>query len=144
MAHSLESLGKLGKSDLARLVVDYQNRFDAALNNTNSELLDLKNKFTKLESNLEVSRNINKKLVDQVTMLEQNSWENEHYVRREWIEISGIPWSIEQIGLEKTALNDFDKTDAPVDQQNTEACHRLKSDNNGRSNKVIVKFSKFG
>ena len=81
MAHSLESLGKLGKSDLARLVVDYQNRFDAALNNTNSELLDLKNKFTKLESNLEVSRNINKKLVDQVTMLEQNSWENEHYVR---------------------------------------------------------------
>ena len=83
MAHSRESLGKLGKSDLARLVVDYQNRFDAALNNTNSELLDLKNKFTKLESNLEVSRNINKKLVDQVTMLEQNSWENEHYVRRE-------------------------------------------------------------
>ena len=144
MAHTLESLGKLGKSDLARLVVDYQNRFDVALNNKNSELLDLKNKFTKLESNLGVSRNINKKLVDQVIILEQNSWENEHYVRREWIGISGIPWSTEQIGLEKTALNNFDKTDAPVDQQNNEVCHRLKSDNNGRSNKVIAKFSKFG
>ena len=29
-----------------------------------------------------------------------------------------------------------------VDPQNTEACHRLKSDGNGRSNKVIMKFSK--
>ena len=32
--------------------------------------------------------------------------------------------------------------DAPVDPQNIEACHRLKSDDNGPSNKVIVKFSK--
>ena len=36
----------------------------------------------------------------------------------------------------------FDKIDAPVDPQDIEACHRLKSDDNGRSNKVIVKFSK--
>ena len=44
--------------------------------------------------------------------------------------------------LEKTVLNVFDKIDAPVDSQNIEACHRLKSDDNGRSNKVIVKLSK--
>ena len=44
--------------------------------------------------------------------------------------------------MKKTVLNVFDKTDAPVDPQNIEACHRLKSDDNGRSNKVIVKFSK--
>ena len=48
MAHTLASLEKLGKSDLARLVMDYQNKFDTVLNNINSELLDLKNKFTKL------------------------------------------------------------------------------------------------
>ena len=52
MAHTLASLEKLGKSDLARLVMDYQNKFDTVLNNINSELLDLKNKFTKLESDL--------------------------------------------------------------------------------------------
>ena len=76
MAHTLASLEKLGKSDLTRLVMDYQNKFDSVLNNINSELLDL-NKFTKLESDLEISRNINNKLVDQVTRLERKCWENE-------------------------------------------------------------------
>ena len=142
MAHTLASLEKLGKSDLARLVMDYQNKFDTVLNNINSELLDLKNKFTKLESDLEISRNINNTLVEQVTRLERKCWENEQYSRRECIEISGIPQSIEQIDLERTLLNVFDKIDAPVDPQNIEACHRLKSDDNGRSNKVIAKFSK--
>ena len=52
MAHTLAFLEKLGKSDLARLVMDYQKKFDTILNNINSELLDLKNKFTKLESDL--------------------------------------------------------------------------------------------
>ena len=91
---------------------------------------------------LEISRDINNKLVEQVTRLERKCWENEQYSRRECIEISGIPQSIEQIDLERTLLNAFDKIDAPVDPQNIEACHRLKFDDNGRSNKVIVKFSK--
>ena len=55
---------KLGKSDLARLAIDYQNKFDTILNNINSELLDLKNKFTKLELDVEISRNANTRLVD--------------------------------------------------------------------------------
>ena len=49
---------------------------------------------------------------------------------------------VSNIDLEKTVLDIFDKTDGPVDPQNIEACHRLKSDDNGGSNKVIVKFSK--
>ena len=44
--------------------------------------------------------------------------------------------------MEKTILNVFDETDAPLNPQNIEVCHRLKSDDNGRSNKAIVKFSK--
>ena len=142
MAHTLASLEKLGKTDLARLVMDYQNKFDTVLNNINFELLDLKNKCTKLESDLELSRNINNRLVEQVTRLERKCLENEQYSRRECIQISGIPQSIEQIDLARTVLNVFDKIDALVDPQNIEACHRLKSDDNGRSNKVIVKFSK--
>ena len=73
-----------------------------------SELLDLKNKFTKLESDLEISGNINNKLVEQVTRLERKWWENEQYSKGECIEISGIPQSIEQIDLERTLLNVFD------------------------------------
>ena len=53
LAHTLSSLEKFGKSDLTRLVIDYQNNFDTILNNINFEPLDLKNKFTKLEPDLE-------------------------------------------------------------------------------------------
>ena len=102
----------------------------------------MKDKFTKLKSDLEISRNDNNKLVDQVIRLERKCWENEQYCRRRCTEVSGSPQSIEQIDLEKTLLNFFDKIDAPVDPQNIETCHRLKSDDNGRSNKAIVKFSK--
>lgn len=40
MAVTLASLQKLGKSNFARLVIDYQNKFDTLLNNVNPELLD--------------------------------------------------------------------------------------------------------
>ena len=129
------------KSDLAWLVIDYQNTFDTALNNISSEVLDSKNTFTKLESDLEFPEIFNNKLVDQVTRLERKTWENKQYSRWECVEVSGIHQSTEQKHLKKTVLNDFDKRDAPVDRQNIEACHKWKSDDNGRSNKVIAKFS---
>ena len=122
--------------------MDYKNKMDTVLNNINSELLDLKNKFTKLESDMEIGINVNNKLVDQITRLEQKCQENGQYSRRECIEISGTLQSIEQIDLEKAVVNVFDKIDAPVDQQNIEACRRLKSDYNGRRNKVIMNISK--
>ena len=122
--------------------MDYKNKMDTVLNNINSELLDLKNKFTKLESDMEIGINVNNKLIDQITRLEQKCQENGQYSRRECIEISGTLQSIEQIDLEKAVVNVFDKIDAPVDQQNIEACRRLKSDYNGRSNKVIMNISK--
>ena len=63
----------------------------------NSEIPDLKNKFTNIESYLEISRNVNNKPVNQVTRLERKCWENKQYFRRECIKISGISQSIKQI-----------------------------------------------
>ena len=85
-----------------------------------SESLDLKNKFTKLKSELDYSRKVNNKLLNQVTNLERKYWKNEQDSRREFIEIFRIPETIEQIDLEKTMLNVFQKVNAPVDPQNIE------------------------
>ena len=41
----------------------------------------------------------------------------------------------------KDDIKRFWKSRCWVDPQNIEACHRLKSDDNGWSNKVIVKFN---
>ena len=62
MALNLESLMKLGKEVLAGMVLDYRDKFDTTLTNINKELTDLRNKFTKLESDLAISKNINTKL----------------------------------------------------------------------------------
>ena len=99
----------MGKSDLASLVMDCKNKFDTALNNTNSELPGLKTKFIKLKSGLKIFRNVNNKLVDAVAKLERKWWDEEMCSRRERIEISEIPQIIEQIDLEKTVLTVFEK-----------------------------------
>ena len=41
MVHTLAPPEELEKSDLARLVMDYQNKFDTSINNMNFEFLDL-------------------------------------------------------------------------------------------------------
>ena len=93
-------------------------------------------------SDLKISRNVNSKLVNQAAMVEQKCWKNEQSSRRECIEISEIPQSIGRTDLEKTVLNVFEKTYPPDYPQNIKKCHRLKSDDTGPSNIVIVKFSK--
>ena len=85
MAHTIPSLEKMKHSDSARFRMNYKNKFDTVLSNINSELLDLKNKFTKLESDLGIYRNIYIKLVDQVARLGPKCWDNEQYSKRKRI-----------------------------------------------------------
>ena len=71
MALNLESLMKLGKEMLAGMVLDYKDKVDTTLTNISKELADLRNKFTKLESDLDISKNINSKLSSQLTEVER-------------------------------------------------------------------------
>ena len=61
MAYSLSSLIKLTRGELATIVLGYQHKFDNSLESINAELLELKTKFTKMESDLTISRNVNVK-----------------------------------------------------------------------------------
>ena len=67
MALNLESLMKLGKEVLAGMLLDCKDKFDTTLTSINKELTDLQNKFTKLESDLAISKNVNTKLSSQFT-----------------------------------------------------------------------------
>ena len=60
-----------------------------------NELKELKTDFCKLESELAISRNVNNKLTKQLILAERKCWANEQYSRRECLEISGIPKSIQ-------------------------------------------------
>ena len=83
MAVSLNALKKLTKEELSNMVIEYQNKFDNMLSNINGELTSLRNRFTKMESQLLVIRRVNDNLVKQSRIPERKRAANEQYSRRE-------------------------------------------------------------
>ena len=63
MTMSFNALKKLTKKELANIVIKYQNKFDNMSSNINTELPSLRNRFTKLESQLLVTRRVNDNLI---------------------------------------------------------------------------------
>ena len=88
MAMSLNALKKLTKEELSNVVIEYQNKFENMLSNINTELTSLRDRFTKMESQLLVARRANDNLVKQNRILERKCAANEQYSRRECLEIS--------------------------------------------------------
>ena len=138
VAHTSESLSKLNKEDLVRLALDYQHKQDSLLNKINEDLTELRRNYTRLESELQISKSVTTLQQKKIVALERQCWSNEQYSRRECLEISGIPDNTEN--LEKTVLEVFSKIDVDIQPANIEACHWLKSERGGK--KAIVKFSK--
>ena len=122
------------------MAIDYQNKFDNMLSNINAELTSLRDRFTKMESQLLVTRRVNDNLVKQNRILERKCAANEQYSRKECLQISKIPDSIPNNNLEETILKIFNETGVTVNSKDVEACHRLNQKANPK--KVIIKLSK--
>ena len=122
------SLSKLTKDE----IIEYTLNLQTSIFN---KMKNLEDRFTKLESELQVTKSVNSKLVDQITYLQRKCAENEQYSRRECIELVGIPKSVKDEDLEKTVCDLLDITNASVKPESLQACHRLK-----KKDRVIVKF----
>ena len=61
------SLINLNKKDLLRLLLDYQGKFNSILGDFKNIFNQLKSKFTKLNVDLNILRNVNSKLSDSLT-----------------------------------------------------------------------------
>ena len=77
------------------MLIDYQGKFNNILDELKNDLNELKTKFCKLESDLHISRNVDDKLSDKLTVLERKCHANEQYSRREWLEILSIPAEVD-------------------------------------------------
>ena len=97
------------------MVLDYKERFVSTLSAITDELKELKTDFRKLESDLAISRNVNNKLTKQPILVERKCWANEQYSRRDCLEISEIPESIQDDDLEGCVTKIFNECDTPVD-----------------------------
>ena len=87
-----------------------------------------------------VTKLVNTKLKEKVASLERQTWSNSQYSRRECLELSGIPETIENKDLEGTVLGIFEKLGVMVDPSNVEDCHWIKSSKGPK--KAIVKLSR--
>ena len=110
------------------------------LNKIHQDLLELRNNYSRLESEILTSKTVTTCQKDEIINLERQCWSNEQYSRRECLEISGIPSNTENQNPEETVLSILEKTDVIIMSENVEACRWLKS--KGDQKKVIIKFSK--
>ena len=78
-------------------------------------------------------------LQKKVYSAEENINSLEHYGRRNNIEITGIPESIEDQKLEETVVEVLNKIDLNVSNNDIEACHRL-GKLNDKPRKTIIRF----
>ena len=131
-----ESLEKLLKKDIINIVLSLQTEKECNANIL-EEVCALNEKFTTLESQLLITKNVNSLLQERVIDLERQCWANAQYSRRECLEVSGIPNTIKQDELENKVLTIFKKVGCDIKNENIEACHRVR-----RQNNVIIKFSK--
>ena len=104
MSQSEFALKKLSKDEVIALVLEYQSKFDSTLTNKNKEISDLTKNYEKMQSELCISRQVSSKLREQIVSLERQCLSNSQYSRRECLELSGLPDSIENAELENTAL----------------------------------------
>ena len=99
----------------------------------------MKSKFNVLEPELEITKKVTDNLIKYIKTVERKCHKNEQYSKRECLEISCIPNSIEDTALKYTAMKLFRKVNVLIDPLNVGDCYHLKSNNNGPQ-KVINKL----
>ena len=140
MTHTENSLSKLNKDDLIRLVLDYQQKYDITLEKITIELAWLRKSYNKLKSDSAVTKAVNESLRNQIGTLERQCQSNAKYSRQEALKISGIRGNIDNGEPERKVLTALQKPDVNIDPANVEACHWLKS--NSKDKKAILKLSR--
>ena len=123
MDHTENSLSRLSKDHLIRLALHYQQKYGITLDNISKELAELRKSYSKLESDLTITKAVNESLRNQILTLERQCWSNAQYSRQETLEISGVPENIDDGELEGKVLTVLSKLNVNIDPANIEGCH---------------------
>ena len=103
--------------------MDYQQKYGITLDKISKELAELRKSYSKLESDLAITKAVNESLRNQLLTLERQCWSNAQYYRQETLEISGVPENIDDDELEGKVLTVLSKLDVNIDPTNVEGCH---------------------
>ena len=122
------------------LILNLEKKLLSRFDGLDKEILNLKDIVIK-ELQLENHRLRNKvtNLQKKIYSAEENINSLEQYGRRNNIEITGIPESVENEKLEETVVEVLNKINLNVSNNDIEACHRLGKQKN-KPRKTIIKF----
>lgn len=126
--------------ETSNLILNLEKTMLSRFDGLDKEILNLKDIIIK-DLQIENQR-LRKKVNDlqkKIISSEENINSLEQYGRRNNIEISGIPESVEDKKLEETIIEVLSKIDVNVSASDIEACHRLGKPNN-KERKTIIRF----
>ena len=122
---------KILRSDIAD---DFSRHKDEIISQLRKENTSLKNELEKVKTEL-------KKKGEDLVEVERDVIDLQQYIRRNNVEICGIPESVENKNLEKTVVKIAEIIGVDIKSNDIEACHRLvKRRNEGGPKRTIVRF----
>ena len=137
-AYTEGTLNKLSKKELIGITLSLQNKFEQYTNVNNNALEEIRKfneNFVKLESEINIVKNVNTLLNKRVIDMERQCWADAQYSRRELLESEGIPLDVPNENLESKVLEVFSKVGCAILSRDIEACHPLTN-----NHRVIVNF----
>ena len=130
-----ESLQNINKKDLIPIILSLQNKLEEVNNNVLVEMCKLNESFSKLQTKVSMTKQVNALLSSRLVKIERQCWLNAQYSRRECLDIVGIPSRVEADALEKKVVAIFEKLGCNIPTERVEVCHMI-----SKENAVIVKF----
>ena len=131
-----DTLKALNKTQLIDLFLIMQDQTNSTIDSLMVEMKYLNNSLKRFESDVQMVKTVDNNLLKQLENTERQCWENAQYLRRECVEVIGIPKTVDSKDLEHTVCKVFNSIGFDIGENRIEACHRLT-----KSDRTIVKFS---
>ena len=90
-AHTEAVLNKLSKPELVQIILNIEANLVSQIAKLITEVKDLLAHSKKLEADMAIFRNVNRKLEQTVVATKRKCWENAQYWRRNTLVVVGIP-----------------------------------------------------
>ena len=123
-------LNKLGKPELVQIILNTEANLGPQIAKVTTEVKDLLAHSKKLETDVAIVRNVNRKLVERVVATERQ------YSRSNTVEVVGISMFIRDNALDQKVCDVFQEIGVDICDRDIQACHCLKD-----KDRTIVKFT---
>lgn len=119
---------------------EFKKRCEEEIDSLKSQVNALKSENKKLKSRIHTLEEESDESYENSIEIEKDVIELQQYIRRNNIEIAGIPDEIPQEQLEKKVLEIAETLNIPLKATDIEACHRLPNNKNSKPKNTIIRF----